>query len=117
MLKMNNIDEETMKLIISRIKERRESLEMSFQNLADLTGMSKSTLQRYETGAIRNLPLSKVKTLASALKTTPAYLMGWEENKPAENDELDIENDKLFKNLPQEKKQQALEFLRFLQGK
>lgn len=65
--------------IVKRIKTRRLELEYSFQDLANKTNMSKSTLQRYETGAIKNLPLDKLKVLASALQTTPAYLMGWED--------------------------------------
>lgn len=65
--------------IIARLKARRNTLELSFQDLADLTGMSKSTLQRYESGAIKNIPLSRVEDLASALQTTPEYLMGWTE--------------------------------------
>ena len=65
--------------IIKRIKKRRLELEYSFQDLADKTNMSKSTLQRYETGAIKNLPLDKLEVLASALQTTPSYLMGWED--------------------------------------
>ena len=67
--------------IVKRIKKRRLELEYSFQDLADKTNMSKSTLQRYETGAIKNLPLDKLEVLASALQTTPAYLMGWDEAK------------------------------------
>ena len=67
--------------IVKRIKKRRLELEYSFQDLADKTDMSKSTLQRYETGAIKNLPLDKLEVLASALQTTPAYLMGWDEAK------------------------------------
>ena len=65
--------------IVKRIKTRRLELEYSFQDLANKTNMSKSTLQRYETGAIKNLPLDKLEVLASALQTTPAYLMGWED--------------------------------------
>ena len=71
--------------IVKRIKKRRLELEYSFQDLADKTNMSKSTLQRYETGAIRNLPLDKLEILATALQTTPSYLMGWndkEDEKP-----------------------------------
>ena len=62
--------------IIERIKNRRLELDMSYQDLADKTGMSKSTLQRYETGFIKNLPLSRVEALARALRVTPEYLMG-----------------------------------------
>ena len=45
--------------------------------------MSKSTLQRYETGFIKNIPLSRVEALAKALRVTPEYLMGWEEKSEA----------------------------------
>lgn len=68
-----------MLAIRKRIRERREALGLSYQNLADLTGMSKSTLQRYETGDIGNLPLDKLKILASALDCSPAYIMGWDD--------------------------------------
>ncbi len=40
--------------------------------------MSKSTLQRYETGAIKNIPLDKLEVLANALKVSPTYLLGIE---------------------------------------
>lgn len=67
-----------MQEIIKRIKNRRQELKLSFQDVADLTGMSKSTLQRYETGGIKNIPLDRLKVLASALKVSPSFLMGWE---------------------------------------
>lgn len=72
---MNN---EAMKDIIDRIRQRRLELGYSFQDLANLTHMSKSTLQRYETGGIKNLPLDKLKILAQALQTTPEWIMGWD---------------------------------------
>ncbi|MBU3113573.1 helix-turn-helix domain-containing protein [Clostridium lacusfryxellense] len=64
--------------IIKRIKERRIRLNLSYQDLADKTGISKSTLQRYETGFIKNLPIDKLEILAFALNASPSYLMGWE---------------------------------------
>lgn len=64
---------------IERVKECRLAQGLSYQRLADKTGMTKSTLQRYEAGTIKNLPADKLGVLAAALKTTPAYLMGWEE--------------------------------------
>ena len=65
--------------LIERIKERRLELEMSYQDLSDATGISKSTLQRYETGYIKKVPINQIEILAKALHTTPSYLMGWEE--------------------------------------
>ncbi|MEQ8198361.1 MAG: helix-turn-helix transcriptional regulator [Clostridiaceae bacterium] len=63
--------------VIRRLKERRAKLKLSYQELADKTGISKSTLQRYETGFIKNLSVDKLELLANALDTSPEYLMGW----------------------------------------
>jgi len=71
-----------MQKILDRIKDRRISLGLSYQDLADKTGMSKSTLQRYETGFIKNLGIDKLEMLAEALETTPGYLMGWDKPTP-----------------------------------
>ena len=50
--------------LIERIKERRLKLEMSYQDLSDATGISKSTLQRYETGYIKKVPINQIEILA-----------------------------------------------------
>ena len=82
--------------IIDRIKKRRCELEMSYQDLAYKTGLSKSTLQRYETGSIKNMPIDKLEVLANALKVSPGYLMGWEEksipNKQVEKNIITLSN-------------------------
>ena len=70
--------------IIKRIKKRREELGLSYQDLAARTGLSKSTLQRYETGDIANIPLSKISVLAKGLQTTQQFIMGWEEETQSE---------------------------------
>ena len=97
---MNNPD-----TIIERIKTRRLELDLSYQQLAALTDISKSTLQRYETGFIKNLAVEKLEVLASALKTSPAYLMGWEETPKIEEPKLTPEFDKI------ESAEEAMEFI------
>ena len=69
-----------IEIIIKRIKERRLALGLSYQDVADATGLSKSTIQRYETGAIRKVPINQIEDLAKALHTSPNYLMGWDDN-------------------------------------
>jgi len=51
---------------------------MTLEGLAELVGTSKQTIQRYESGAISNIPPERVERLAKALKTTPTELMGWD---------------------------------------
>ena len=55
---------------------------MSYQTLSEKVGISKSTLQRYETGYIKNMPVDKLEEIADALNISPAYLMGWEDHTP-----------------------------------
>ena len=67
--------------IAENLQKARKKCGYSYQKLADKTGLSKSTLQRYESGAIRSLPLEKAEQLAQALNITPAELLGWHERK------------------------------------
>lgn len=47
--------------------------------MADFAQTTKQTIYKYEMGVITNIPSDKVEAIAEILKTTPAYLMGWEE--------------------------------------
>lgn len=67
------MSEQDKKILQSRLKERRLFLNMTYQDLADKTGISKSTLQRYETGGIQNLPYDKIFALSEALEVGPEY--------------------------------------------
>ncbi len=62
------------------IKHRRTILDMTMDELAKLIGVSTPTVQRYESGEIKNVRHDKIKLLADALQCSPAYLMGWDEN-------------------------------------
>ena len=59
-----------------RIRQRREQLGMSQEELAARMGYrSKSSITKLEKG-INDLPRAKLEELAAALNTTPAWLMG-----------------------------------------
>lgn len=62
--------------IAHRLHQRRLALGFSLQQLSDRAGLSRSTLQRYETGAIRSIPLSSIMALCVALQVTPQWLLG-----------------------------------------
>lgn len=67
-------------MIGKRIKELRRSKRMTLEELAEIIGTSKQTINRYENGIITNIPAEKIVALANALETTPQNLMGWSEN-------------------------------------
>ena len=66
-----------------KIKRKRLSLGYTLEELAMKVGTSKQTIFRYEVGQITNIPAEKIEAIASALDTTPAYLMGWESEDDA----------------------------------
>ena len=90
-----------------RIKERREYLKMSQDDLAKKLGYkSRSSINKIERDA-SGLPQSKIVAIANALNTTPAYIMGWESDKPETSKKIDaatdvlirMETDKLYSEL------------------
>lgn len=72
-----------MKTTGERIRERRKEINMTADRLANILEVSRSTVFRYENGEIEKVPAPIMMKIASALNTTAAYLMGWEEEKVA----------------------------------
>lgn len=84
-----------MSTIGSRIRNRREELGLSQDELGKRLGYkSRSSINKIELDQ-QNLTQSKIKAIAEALETTPAYIMGWDEP----DQKLDKENLKFFDNL------------------
>ena len=63
-----------------RIRDRRKELGLSADDLAEAIGKDRTTIYRYERGAIEKLPTNILIPIAEALHTTPAYLMGWDDD-------------------------------------
>ena len=60
------------------IKKRRLELGMTLEEVGNLVGVGKSTVRKWETGAIGNMKSDKIELLSIALKISPAEFMGWE---------------------------------------
>ena len=63
------------------IRARRKELGLTLKQVADKLGVSESLISRYESNDVKNMGIDKLIPLAKILKTTPAYLMGWEDEK------------------------------------
>ena len=68
-----------------RMKLRRKELGLSAETVAERLNVSPATVYRYEKGDIEKLPGDILPILSKVLQTTPAYLMGWEEDATAYN--------------------------------
>ena len=67
--------------LANKLRTKRLENNLSLQEVADKLGVSKVTVSRYETLDITNIPSDKIEGMAELYKTTPAYLMGWEDKK------------------------------------
>lgn len=66
-----------MPFLRDRLRNTRKDKNMTLEDVAEIVGVAKQTIQRYETGEIKSVDTSTVEKLANALHVTPGYLMGW----------------------------------------
>lgn len=71
------------------LKSRRKELGLTLLDIANKVGVSEATVQRWESGNIKNLRQERIAKLANVLEVTPAYLMGW----VTENERIAKQND------------------------
>lgn len=71
-----------------RIKRQRIKLGLTADEVGRALGKNRATIYRYESSYIEKLPTTVLEPLAKVLKTTPAYLMGWEDDKTDSLDDL-----------------------------
>lgn len=60
-----------------RMKQSRERQGMTLAELGRKIGKTEATVQRYESGNIKNLKNDTIENIAKALNVNPAFLMGW----------------------------------------
>ena len=111
-----NIMENEMSIKIKKLRLERG---MTLEQVADIVGVGKSTVRKWETGMIANMKRDKIALLAQALGTTPAYLMGWKEEDEmtiSPNEQELTEGEKLllelFRQIPEDAQTMYLEVLR-----
>lgn len=82
-----------MSTIGYRIRVRREELGLSQEELGKRLGYkSRSSINKIELDQ-RNLTQPKIKAIADALETTPAYIMGW--TIPKQNTNTQIQSEQI----------------------
>lgn len=64
-----------------RIHEKRLEKGITLAQIADRLGVTEATAQRYERGNIKNIPYEHMCAYGEILNCSPAYLMGWVNDK------------------------------------
>ena len=98
-----------------KIRQRRTELGWTQRELASRMGYTHhSTLARIETGQV-DVSQKRIEQFSKVLDISIAELMGWEEEKPVETDELSENAKKLIefvKTVPEDKAELVLRVLR-----
>lgn len=61
-----------------RLKQLRNGTGVSLKDMARLVGVSEATAQRYESGAIHQVPYEVIIAYAEKFGVSPSYIMGWD---------------------------------------
>lgn len=105
-----------MSTLNDRIKEMRKKKGLTLLEVAEYLGVQEATVQRYESGNIKNLKHNTICKLADLFGCDPRYLMGWtEENTEAYNPAITDEEKmllELFRRVPAERQQMVMEMIR-----
>ena len=98
-----------------RIKALVESSGKSYQELEKITGIKKSSLQRYASGVTTKIPLDAIEKLAKAFNVSQEYILGWEENKTPDKLQLTEGEEAIldiFRRIPEDQQQLVLHMIR-----
>lgn len=67
--------------INERIKEMRTLRNLTLLEVAEQLGVKEATMQRYESGSIKNIKYETITKLSEIFDCSPVYLMGWSNDK------------------------------------
>lgn len=78
------MEKDYSEITANRLYELRTKKGYTMEKLAEMIGVSKGTISKWEKGSIKNMRQDKVLLLAEIFNVSPTYIMGYEENKNIE---------------------------------
>lgn len=103
---MNDISQRILALVVEK--------EMSYGDMAKITGIPKSALQRYATGQTEKIPMDRLALIAKCLGVKTEYLMGWDTEEDAQRNDKVMQIAKLLANASDEQLAQIAQYIRFV---
>lgn len=64
------------------LKQRRHEIGLVLEEVGKKVGVSKGTVQKWESGFIDNMKRDKIALLSDALKISPLQIIGYEDDTP-----------------------------------
>ena len=65
-------------LVAERIKQLRKEANLTQEELADMLGLKKVSIQKYENGGVTNIKSETLEKLGKIFNVSPSYIMGWD---------------------------------------
>lgn len=81
------MDKSRKEIASKRLKDLRKLHNYTMEQLAEIIGVSKSTIAKWENGYVENMRQDKVAKLASLYDVAPSFIMGFEEKSNSDNTE------------------------------
>lgn len=72
---------EELKLMVERLQQSMVESDLSYGDIANITGIPKSAVHRYISGETPKIPLDRLEKIAQAMGVSAAWIMGWSDNK------------------------------------
>lgn len=66
-----------MSILNERIKQQRIKHGFTLRDIAEMLGVQRAAINKYENGQIKNIKSETVEKLATIFNCSPSYLMGW----------------------------------------
>ena len=63
----------------TRIKELRTIAGLSQEELGRRVGVQRAAINKYEVGAVTNIPIATIEKMAQVFDVSPTYIVGWNE--------------------------------------
>ena len=96
----------------ARIKSLIEQSGLSYQELENLTGIKKSSLQRYAAGITAKIPTDVLEKLSVTFNVSPLYLLGLDDTPPQQKlTDLELQLLQLYRKLPADKQNALIPLL------
>ena len=81
-----------MGILQDRIRSTRLMRSITLKELAIKLNVKEATMQRYESGEIKNIKHETIGAIADALDVSPSYLMGWTDDPSPKSDSAELAN-------------------------
>ena len=87
---------------------------ISYAMLSKLSNVPRATIQRYVMGETDRIDIDKLQAICRVLEVDVAEVLNWKKQKEEEDEKLTQEIASLIKQMPDDRRNQAVDYLRFL---